>query len=177
MNVLFLSLHDVTRAIFIVFRSCSCLGSSIWRVICFSVYCYSKYAFTWRNQLAPGWCGCNSTWWRHQMGTFSALLAFCEGSPPVTGEFPSQRPVTRSFDVFFDPRLNKRLSKQWRHWWFESPSRSLWRHCNESLFANALRVLFVRKLDIYCTIHFMWMSLELTDKWSLFLLMNWSHTK
>ena len=34
------------------------------------------------------------------------------GNSPVTGEFPSQRPVTRSFDVFFDLRLNKRLSKQ-----------------------------------------------------------------
>ena len=28
------------------------------------------------------------------------------------GEFPAQRPVTRSFDVFFDLRPNKRLSKQ-----------------------------------------------------------------
>ena len=34
------------------------------------------------------------------------------GDSPVTGEFPAQRPVTRSFDVFFDLRLNKRLSKQ-----------------------------------------------------------------
>ena len=51
--------------------------------------------------------------------------------PPVTGEFPSQRPVTRCFDVFFDLRLNKRLSKQSWGWWFETPSRSLWRHCNE----------------------------------------------
>ena len=49
--------------------------------------------------------------WRHQMGTFSALLALCEGNSPITGEFPSQRPVTRSFYAFFDPRLNKRLSK------------------------------------------------------------------
>ena len=48
---------------------------------------------------------------------------------PVTGEFPSQMPVTRSYDVFFDLRLNKRLSKQSRRWWFEKPSRSLWRHC------------------------------------------------
>ena len=52
------------------------------------------------------------TWWHHQMETFSALLALCVGNSPVTGEFPSQRPVTRSFDVFFDLRLNKRLSKQ-----------------------------------------------------------------
>ena len=31
----------------------------------------------------------------------------------------------------FDLRLNKRLNKQWRRRWFETPSRSLWRHCNE----------------------------------------------
>ena len=51
------------------------------------------------------------------------------GNSPITGEFPSQRPVTRGFDVFFD-LLNKRLSKQWWGWWFEMSSRSLWRHCN-----------------------------------------------
>ena len=46
------------------------------------------------------------------METFSALLAICAGNSPVTSEFHAQRPVTRSFDVFFDLRLNKRLSKQ-----------------------------------------------------------------
>ena len=46
------------------------------------------------------------------------------------GEFPAQRPVTRSFDVFFDLRLNKRLSKQPWGWWFETPAWSLWRHRN-----------------------------------------------
>ena len=51
------------------------------------------------------------SWWRHRMETFSALLAICAGNSPVPGEFPTQRPVTRSFDVFFDLRLNKRLSK------------------------------------------------------------------
>ena len=60
------------------------------------------------------------------METFSALLTLCA----VTGEFPSQKPVTQSFDVFFDLRLNKRLSKQSWGWWFETPSRSLWSHCN-----------------------------------------------
>ena len=50
-------------------------------------------------------------WWRHQMETFSALLAICAGNSPVTGEFPAQRPVMQSFDVFFDLHLNKRLSK------------------------------------------------------------------
>ena len=48
------------------------------------------------------------------------------------GEFPSQRPGTCSFDVFFDLRLNKRLCKQHRRRWFETPSRSLWRHCNDT---------------------------------------------
>ena len=58
------------------------------------------------------------------------LCLICEGNSSVTGEFPSQRPVTRSFDVFFDLLLNKRLSKQSKPMWFETPSRSLWRHCN-----------------------------------------------
>ena len=48
------------------------------------------------------------------------------------GEFPTQRPVTQMFDVFFDLRLNKWLSKQPWGWWFETPSWSLWRQCNES---------------------------------------------
>ena len=46
------------------------------------------------------------------METFSELLAICTGNSPVPGEFPAQRPVTQSFDVFFDLRLNNRLSKQ-----------------------------------------------------------------
>ena len=74
------------------------------------------------------------TWWRHQMETFSALLAICAGNSPVPGEFPTQRPVTRSFDVFFDPRLNKRLSKRWWGWWFETISCPLWRHRDDSLW-------------------------------------------
>ena len=60
-------------------------------------------------------------WWRHQVETFSVLLALCAGNSPVTGEFPTQRPVTRSFDVFFDLGLNKPLSKQSCGWWFETP--------------------------------------------------------
>ena len=42
------------------------------------------------------------------METFSVLLAFCGGNSPLTGEFPAQKLVTRSFDVFFDLRPNKR---------------------------------------------------------------------
>ena len=65
-------------------------------------------------------------WWRHQMEKLSALLAICVGNSRVPGEFPAQRPVTRSFDVFFDLHP----SKQWWGWWFETPSCPLWRHGN-----------------------------------------------
>ena len=53
------------------------------------------------------------------METFSALLAICAGNSPVPGEFPAQRPGTRSFDVFFDLCQNKWLSKQSSGWWFD----------------------------------------------------------
>ena len=68
------------------------------------------------------------------MGTFSALLAICAGNSPVPGEFPTQRPVTRSFDVYFDLCPNERLSKHSWGWWLEMPPRPLWCH------RNALRV-------------------------------------
>ena len=54
----------------------------------------------------------------------------------LCGEFtgprwiPRTKAMTRSFDVFFDLRPNKRPSKQWWGWWFETPSNPLWRHCN-----------------------------------------------
>ena len=51
---------------------------------------------------------------------------------PGPGEFPTQRPVTWIFDVFFDLGLNKLLSKHSRCKWFEMPSCSLWRHCNKT---------------------------------------------
>ena len=69
-------------------------------------------------------------WWRHQMEIFSALLAICAENSPVPGEFPTQRPVTRSFDVYFELCPNKRLSKQLWGWWFETQSRPLCRHRN-----------------------------------------------
>ena len=50
------------------------------------------------------------------METFSALLAFCSGNSPVTGEFPAQKLVAQSFDVFFDLHLNKQLGKQSPGW-------------------------------------------------------------
>ena len=55
------------------------------------------------------------------METFSVLLAIRAGNSLVSGEYPAQRPVTRSFDIFFDLHLNKRLSKHSWGWWFETP--------------------------------------------------------
>ena len=71
-------------------------------------------------------------WWRHQMETLSTLLALCAGNSSLTGEFPSKRPVPRSFDVSWICALNRRLSKQSWGWWFETSSRPLWCHCNVS---------------------------------------------
>ena len=70
------------------------------------------------------------------METFSALLALCAGSSPVTGEFPSQSPVTRSFDIFIDLRLNKRFNKHSIRWWFDMPLHPLWRHRNARSLNN-----------------------------------------
>ena len=89
------------------------------------------------------------SWWRHQMETFSTLLAICAGNSPVPAEFPAQRLVTRSFDVFFDLRLNKRLSKQSWGWWFETLSCPLWRHCNVS--RQGLFPLMQRSINVILT--------------------------
>ena len=60
---------------------------------------------------------------------FRVIVRLC-GEIIVTGEFPSQSPVTQNFDIFFDLCLDKRLCKQSGRRWFETPSRSLWRHSN-----------------------------------------------
>ena len=96
-----------------------------------------------------------SIWWRHQMETFSALLALCAGNSPVTGEFPAQRSATWSFDVFFELLLNKRPSKQSWGWWFETPSLSLWRHSNDVFDIDKLI-----KLPRPYTPHIMWRPVE-----------------
>ena len=89
------------------------------------------------------------------METFSALLAICGGNSPVPGEFPTQRPVARSFDVYFDLRPNKRLSKQSWGCWFETPSDPLWRHRNANPFHSPFRYAFVPRpspepVNAYC---------------------------
>ena len=76
-------------------------------------------------------------WWRNQMNTFSASLTICAVNSPVTGEFPAQRPLTWSFDVFCDLRL-KRLNKQSRRRGFETSPRPLWRHCNATALCSSI---------------------------------------
>ena len=75
--------------------------------------------------------------WKH----FPRYWPFVGGDSPATGEFLAQRPVTRSFNVFFDLRLNKHLSKQSWEWWFETASSSLWLQCNET-HSGSLMLLY-----------------------------------
>ena len=106
---------------------------------------YNVTTFSKQPQLWWGWISLfYPSWWRHQMETFSTLLALCAGNSPVTGEFPAQRPVT--LDVSCDLRMNKRLSKQLGGWWFETPSRSLWRQCNVPIWLQTLRDITLSSL-------------------------------
>ena len=106
------------------------------------------------TSLRLGWIGGVSnivhdtcSWWRHQMETFSALLTICAGNSLVPGEFPTQRPVTRSFDVYFDLRLNERLCKQSWGWWPETLLCPLWRHSNVLLGLLSLDRVKYRSSD------------------------------
>ena len=72
---------------------------------------------------------------RHMSNTHDGIIKwknFPRYKPFVRGIHRSQRPGTRSFDVFFDLRLQKLLCKQSLGWWFETQSRPLWRHNNGS---------------------------------------------
>ena len=97
----------------------------------------------------------------------------------VTGEFPAQRLVTRIFDIFFDLRLNKLMSKQWSGWWFETPSRPLWRHCNDNLGLHWWDVLPAWACVCACTRVFantLWIDAAFRGyrAWRLSLLMTFS---
>ena len=72
------------------------------------------------------------------METFSTLLALCEGNSQVTGKFPSQRPVMRNFDVFFDLRLNREAGDLRRH------------HAHYDVIVMSLWTHVLRTIDIFC---------------------------
>ena len=93
-------------------------------------------------------------------GNIFCVTGHLYGEFPVNGEFTAQRPATRSFGVFFDLRLNKRLSKQSCGWWFETLSRPSWRHCNE-------RRHFQMHILDKCV------SYNWTEHWSSIKLIHW----
>ena len=85
--------------------------------------------------------------------------------------FPTQRPVTQSFDVFFDLRLNKGLSKQPWCWWFETPSLSLWRQCNVYMYTNK-----INKATVILTVQLFRWVLSGDNYCFMFVATNWSLT-
>ena len=95
---------------------------SAWNLVTWCTVAWSKLLFKMAKL--------THSWWRHQMETFFRVTGPLCGEFTGPGEFPTQRPVTWGFDVFFDLRLNKWLSKLSWGWWFETPSWSLWRQCN-----------------------------------------------
>ena len=102
--------------IYYIIYICVCLCGTAWLLNTANYYCMNTGSCRPKQMALP--------WWRHQMEKFSALLTLCERNSPVTGEFPSQRPVTWSFDESLICALNKWLCKQSWGWW-------LWRHCND----------------------------------------------
>ena len=99
----------------------NCLSLSIWATHCRHYYSITTIIL---------WVGSYFMMTSSNGNIFRVTGPLCAGKSPVTGKFPSQRPVMGSFDVFFGLRLNKRLSQHSRHRWFEMPSCSLWRHDN-----------------------------------------------
>ena len=96
---------------------------------------------------------CPVAWWRHQMETFSALQALYVGNSPVT----------------FDLRMNKQLTKQSRRWWFDTPLRLLWRHCNGECYSNfkyliSKHIIQIGILGTFCNIALRWMPQNLTNE-------------
>ena len=86
--------------------------------------------------------------WKH----FPCYWPFVRGIHRPRWIRRTQRPVTRRFDVFFDLRLNKRLSKQPWGWWFETLSRPLWRHRNVMTLSHYLN-RFDSSSKVSCGIH------------------------
>ena len=85
-------------------------------------------------------------------GNFFCVTDPLCGNSTVTGDFPSQRLVRRSFDIFFDLRLNKGLRTQSRHRWFEMPSHPLWRYCNDHWHINVLLLIAHATRSVLCIV-------------------------
>ena len=104
------------------------------------------------------------------METFSTLLSICTGNSPVPGELPSQRPMMLGFDVFIDLLLNKQLNKQSYGWWFETPSYSLWRHCNVLYTQHISTNIAIITTQLYVWVQLKWTKVYLYSSHSLSIL-------
>ena len=125
--------RKVVTATILLSLDCRSLSTCRWRQICV------KHFSLWASWHLPnGKYLCNLAIMTSSNGNIFRVTGHLSGEFTGPGEFPTQRPVTWSFDVFFDLRLNKRLSKQPWGWWFETPSWSLWCHCNgiERIYAS-----------------------------------------
>ena len=83
-----------------IFDRCRCSWAAVAPAEDMSLKQYDRLlSKTFKARIA--WSNNRITWWRHQIESFAAFLAICAGNSSVTGEFPTHRPVTRSFGVFF----------------------------------------------------------------------------
>ena len=84
-------------------------------------------------------------WWLHGTETLSALLALCEGNPPVTGDSTHKGPLMGSFDVSFDVSLTKSWTNSWEagKWLVVS-----WCCCNVPVRVSFGSLLCVWNFDI-----------------------------
>ena len=114
-------------------------------------------------------------------GNIFRYWPFVRGIHRWPGEFPAQRLVTRSVDVFFDLHLYRRLSKQSWGWWFETPLHSLWRHCNGSFTRWGLKqcrhflcIFMNENGSLFIQISFIFVpGCSLGNKWALVQIMAW----
>ena len=130
----YVSFHSIySISLFFIMQNCKTMARMVWKIIFRNIWVqgqdgseilYSDNHRAWMSLLVI------MTMMVSSNGKNSALMAICAGNSPVLGEFPAQRSVTWSCDFFLDLRLNKRLRKQSWGWWFETLSRSLWRHRN-----------------------------------------------
>ena len=132
-------------------------------------YLYHAIWLVWQHSYSPVRIMMTSS-----NGNIFRVTGLCAGNSTVTSEFLAQRPMTRSFVVFFDLLLNKQLNKQSSGWWFEMLSRSLLRHCNV-MVADGLAS--IRRQDICNHPNDMVLSMHITSaqRNDLCILQNTGH--
>ena len=110
-------------------------------------------------------------------GNIFRVTGLCAVHTTVTGEFPSQKPVTQIFDVFFDLRPNKRSSKESWGWWFGTPLRSLWRYRSADWYGLGLFPKWSSNMVWPPNFQSLWPSGVIwrhTPLWTLFQVIIWT---